>query len=350
MRVDGRWFLALPLLVGVVACGGGSDDGSDDGSDGDRRGGDGAADVEAARPEGFEASPAYLSAAIDASSGVPHRFEATVTLGERRNGDFEGLEDVPAMRGESDGVRSSSTSDPAEMADAMGGMPPELEDADLTTSVVTEGDIAYVHAPGYAEIDLPVDDTTPPIVRLAEELGDKWGRVDLTALGDDAGQLFSQLNGGQNLDPAFYLELVQAADQVEELGGDIVDGRAQIGLAADVPMAALLEAQGIDPEALAASAPPEFADLAESMTMAVEVWLDGDGRVRRLVMDMGQGLDDLVEQYDVEGEEAEVLTSMEIITKVTFSDHGDESIAVEVPAEADTVDVTESVRRIEAET
>ena len=177
------------------------------------------------------------------------------------------------------------------------------------------------------------------------DLGDHWGRVDLAALGDEGGQLFSNLNQGQNLDPAFYLELVQASDRVEELGGDIVDGTAQIGLSADVPMVAMLEAQGIDPSVLTASAPAEAADVVESLTMAVEVWLDGDGMVRRLAMDLGEGLDALLEEIDVEGEEQ--LAGMEMGTEVTFFDHGDESIEVEVPAEADTVDVTELVRRLD---
>jgi len=348
VRADGRWrrLLVIPLLVGAVAGAGCGDGGDSDDEGGGGGGGDGQGDVEAARPPGFEASPAYLSAAIDASTDVPYRFEATVSIGMGG----ESFDDVPGLTGEFDGERSSSITDPTEMAEAMGGVPPELEGVDLTIRTVTEGDTAYFYAPGWAEFERPVDETTPPNVRLARELGDKWGRVDLTALSDDAGQLFSQLNGGQNLDPAFYLELVRAAESVEELGGDIVDGVAQIGLAADVPMADMLEAQGIDPATLTAGVPEEYADIAETMTMAIEVWLDGDGLVRRLAMDLGEGLDAMVEQYDVEGEEAEVLTSIEFGTEVTFFDHGDESIAVEVPAEADTVDVTETVQRIEAET
>lgn len=344
MRVDGRWrrLLAVPLLVGAVAGAGCGDGGDSDDEGGGGGGGDGQSDVEAARPPGFEASPAYLSAAIDASTDEPFRFEATVTFGMGG----ETIEDLPALTGESDGERTFTVNDAGSMAEAMGGLPPAMEDLDLTTQVVTEGDVAYIYAPGLAEIDVPAGATAPPAIQLAKEAGDKWGRVDLAALGDDAGQLFSQLNQGQNLEPAFYLELVQATDRVEELGGDIVDGVAQIGLAADVPMTSLLAAQGIDPEALTAGAPdPELAEAMRSLTLGVEVWLDGDGRIRRLGMDIGKGFAELAEEHDFEGEEE--LADLEVGTDITFFDHGDGSITVEVPAEADTVDVTETVRRLD---
>lgn len=343
MRADGRWrrLLVVPLLVGAVAgagCGDGGD--ADRGSDGSE-GGSGGVDVEAAHPEGFEASPAYLAAAIDASGGVPHRFEATVTIGMARG---ETVEGIPAMTGEFDGERSSTETDPALMAEAMGGLPPQLVGVDLGMQLVTDGDVTYIHAPGYADLGLPVDATTPPMIALAQELGDKWGRVDLAALGDESARMVSQLNQGQNLDPAFFLELVQATDRVEELGGDIVDGRAQIGLSADVPMVAILEAQGIDAAALTASAAPDTAEALASFSLGVEVWLDGEGLVRRLGMDLGKGLEQLLEEHELEGEER--FAGFEFRTDITFSDHGDESIEVDLPAEGDTIDVTETVREL----
>jgi hypothetical protein len=82
--------------------------------------------------------------------------------------------------------------------------------------------------------------------------------------------------------------------------------------------------------------------------MAVEVWLDGRGLIRRLAMDLGEGFATLAEDHDFEGEE--MVAGMEVGTSIAFSDHGDQSIAVEVPAEADTVDITESVRRLDSAT
>lgn len=324
--------LAVPLLITLVACG-------DDDSD-----------VEATRPEGFEATPAYLARALEESSSAPFRFEAFMTMGQRVDGDFQGVEDVLIGSGEMSGTRSRMVMDPGQMVielAAAEGVEPGVDpdEVDLTMETVTDGDVFYVHAPGYAEMveRLPADRRSAH-AELVAGLGDSWGRVDLTGLADDAepSELFSQLNQGQNLDPRFYIELVKDADDVKDLGSDTVDGVGLVGLAADVPLAAMIEAQGIDPSTLVGERSGEnLAEAMEEFMIPVGVWIDEDGNVRRLSMDIGKGL---AAAAEATGESMGSMEGYTLGMSLRFFDHGDDAIEIDVPDEADTVDLTEKVR------
>lgn len=336
--------LVAPFLLVAAACGDTENDG--DSADG--------SDVQAARPPGFEASAAYLSGVVEASSSQPYRFEAFITMGFETDGEFEGITDVPVMSGASDGTRSSSDGDISRMVEEMASvdgsdLPFDPDEVDLGIETVTDGDDVYVRAPGYAEIaDLLAnpDGAVPPMITAVMDLGDKWGHVDLSALDANLlpGQVFSQLNQGQNLDPAFYIELLQDTQEVDELGVDMIDGVSAIGLAADVRMVALLEAQGVDPETVLAEVASEDADLAadvlESFAFPMEVWLDEAGDVRELTMDVGGATADLLAELGEEGPPE----GYQLATTIRFSDHGDETIEIAVPAPSDTVDITDSVQ------
>lgn len=328
--------LAAPLLVALTACGDGGPEGSD---------------VEATRPDGFEASPAYLAQVIEESTGASFRFEGFITMGQRTDGDFQGVEDVPVVSGEWNGTRSRTVQDAGEFAKALAeadGEEPrvDLDEVDLSIETVTDGDIVYIYALGYAEIaDLPMSREPSPMMQLVTDLGDSWGRVDMAALRGDteANALFSQLNQGQNLDPRFYLELVKDADDVKDLGEDTVDGLAMVGLAADVPLAAMLEAQGIDPATVVPDASPSFdvAEALEAFAIPVGVWIDEDGNIRRLSMDIGKGMAAAAEGL---GESLGPMEGFTMGMSIRFSDHGDASIEIDVPDDAGTTDLTEKVR------
>jgi hypothetical protein len=133
-------------------------------------------------------------------------------------------------------------------------------------------------------------------------------------------------------------------------GTDVIDGTQVNGLAANLTLGEMLEAQGVDPEAFVnqmrasagggpGGAPPGFDRLIESfveMEIPHEVWVDGTGYVRRISceMDMARVLSDMLP--------AGGLREMSIGSTMDFSDYGDENIEIESPA--DTVDVTDAFR------
>ena len=318
------------LVLVLAACG--SDGGNGTGGD-----------LEATRPPGFTASPAYLSQVIEASENAPFRFEATVTISPM------GVEDLTATTGASDGRRTSSVVDLsalfAEVADSAGvQLPFDPTEVEVSIETVTDGDTVYLRAPGYADIadELP-NESRAPLMAVVAELGDSWGRLQLSDLGDDfdSQALFSQLNEGQNLQPGFYLDLMKASDDVEDLGSDTFDGDSMVGLAADVPFVALLEAQGIDPASvIAESSYDKAAEALEALALPIEIWLDDVGQVRALKIDVGAGFDQMADDMGEDG----LPDGYELTTVIRFTDHGDDSIVIEVPDEADTIDLTETVQ------
>jgi hypothetical protein len=322
--------LLVAVLAVLAACG-------SDGGDG--MGGD----LEATRPPGFTASPAYLSQVIEASESAPLRFAGTITVSPM------GVEDLEAVTGASDGHRTSSVMDMsalfAEIADSgETDLPFDPDEVDLSIETVTDGDTVYLRAPGFAEIadELP-NRNNSPLTKVVAVLGDSWGRLQLSDLGDDVDSqaLFSQLNEGQNLQPGFYLDLMKASDDVEDLGSDTVDGDSMVGLAADVPFVALLEAQGIDPASIVAeSSYDNAAEAVEAFTLPIEIWLDDVGQVRVLEIDIGAGFDRMADEMGEDG----LPDGYEFTTVIRFTDHGDDSIVIEVPDEADTIDLTETVK------
>ena len=71
--------------------------------------------------------------------------------------------------------------------------------------------------------------------------------------------------------------------------------------------------------------------------MDVEVWIDGNSHVRRMSIDMGAGLDALAKEVgdDLPG------GGLGMVMTFDFFDYGDDAIEIDVPADSDTVDVTD---------
>ena len=82
------------LVLGIAACGSG-------------------ADVEVARPPGFEATPEYLALAVADLDTMPHRFEMAMRVGIESDANGSGPGISSTVSGEFDGVRqyTSTTSD-----------------------------------------------------------------------------------------------------------------------------------------------------------------------------------------------------------------------------------------------
>jgi hypothetical protein len=321
--------IGAALLLGVAACGQGDENGT--------------ADVEVGRPAGFKATPEYLAAAVEDLEGVPHRFEMTIRVGVEIDGDVSGP-DASRLSGVFDGEREHVRMDIGGFAGDDGGHMEQVVDI--------PGNALYVRGTYPAEVTEAMSSLggTMECVAALGELGDRWGRADLTALVDVLPEAWRSRVGQarlQNLDPSALLDLVAGAESVEELGTAEVQGEAMTGLAATVTAADISEAQGtstrgVEPPTGAESA--ALADLLADLEYKVEVWIDRDGYVRRLVLDQGEAMEQILEETDTPGSNA--LTAFMFILTLDLFDYGDESIQVEVPEAVDTVDITAALRGI----
>jgi hypothetical protein len=87
-----------------------------------------------------------------------------------------------------------------------------------------------------------------------------------------------------------------------------------------------------------------LADLLADLEYKVEAWIDHTGHVRRLVLDQGDAIEQILEETDTP--ESNALTAFMFILTLDLFDYGDASIQVEVPEAVDTVDITATLRGI----
>jgi hypothetical protein len=303
----------------------------------------------------FEATPEFMSAAAERSTGAPYRIEMTLAM----DVDFGGQSldfDAPMMSGEQDGELSHMLMDLAPVMEELGqlappgeAIPPEVSEADLTMEIVADRQVMYLRAPMYEALaDMPGAGEQRPMGDLAA-LGDRWGRVDLTELGDVLPlNDVASAAGGQAADPRALLELVADADDVDELGDAEVRDVPVHGLAAQVTMRELLEASGLSAEefsrSMGTSLPAGADAILDSLLDAhtsVEAWVDDDGYVRRVgyEFDLLAMLAGVMPDRDLEGDAPSGFT-YGITTD--FFDYGDDSITIEFPDPDEAVDVTDS--------
>lgn len=325
--------IAAVLVLGVAACGEGGEDAT--------------ADVEAGRPAGFKATPEYLAAAIEDLEAVPHRFEMTIQMGVEIDGDFRGP-DPSGVTGAFDGERQHVRMD-------IGGLTGWGDDGGRTEQIVDlAGNALYVRGTYSAELTEAMSVLgAGEYLEALGELGDRWGRADLAALADVLPENWrSQLSQIrlQNLDPIAFLDLIAGAESVEELGTAEVQGEPMTGLAATVTAADISEAQGRSTsvtEPNVEAEPGALGDLLASLEYEVEAWIDHDGYVRRLGLDQGDAMEQLMEEtdtYESDTYGSDTLSAFTFTLTLDLFDYGDESIEVEVPDAADTVDITAAVR------
>jgi hypothetical protein len=143
------------------------------------------------------------------------------------------------------------------------------------------------------------------------------------------GEAAGSLGGGQAYDPQVFLEMIRSSESAEELGTDEIDGVAVNGIAAEVSMADMLEAQGVSPEDLAGGG-EEIA----GMTFPMEVWVDADDLIRRIHYTFDD--ESLTDLGGAGGTPAMGGVSM----TMDFLDYGGD-ITVEVPSGDEVVDITD---------
>jgi hypothetical protein len=333
------------LLLGT-ACGGDDADQAGDDTSGVEADGSGSEGADADSATGFEASPGYLTKVVEESTGQSYRYEMTMSM----DLDGEALEfDGPIATGEFDGTRSHMQMDMGAMFEAvmgsMGGgeeLPGGMSFDDMNIEYVVDTDAMYIRAPFFNAMlgDVPAEaagelGAAGGLLDAFGRLGEGWGRVDVAALGDVApGEAAGSLGGGQAYDPQVFLEMIRGSESAEELGTDEIDGVAVNGIAAEVSMADMLEAQGLSPDDLAGG-----AEDTAGMSFPMEVWVDADDLIRRIHFTFD---DESLADLDDVGDAGAGAPAMDggVSMTMDFLDYGDD-ITVEVPSGDEVVDITD---------
>jgi hypothetical protein len=272
----------------------------------------------------YEATPEFLAAAAERSQAQPYRMEMRQSMA--------GADEVVIETGEWDGERFHARSD---LAAQFGPLLPADVNADLSIETMADDSTLYVRMPVFAALaDLTSGFAITPFGDVIDRLGTGWGRVDLAELADVMPGLLDTTSPPGTQMPGLFVDVVANAQDVEELGRDEIRGVAVDGLAAQVPFENLLGAQGTAIEGI---------ELMNDITVAIEVWIDRDGLVRRV--NFGFHRDDVAEAL---GQENELVTMSSFPVDVDYTldlfDYGDESIDVEFPADA--IDVTHAYRQM----
>jgi hypothetical protein len=262
------------------------------------------------------------------------------------------------LTGEVDGDASSMTMD---MGELLGDVPGAgLPEGGLTMEMVTDGTTLYLRAPYFATMAEQMLDQGAtradlgPLGDLAA-LGDEWGSIDLAQISPSE---VASAAGAQSTDPRAFLDMAARGTDVHELGDETIDGVETRGLGATITYGDLIEAQGQDAddvrEQMTAGAGlgaggDEFAEVFDqviegmfAMEVPVEVWVDGDDRVRRIEVDLDMsGL--MAGIAEAAGEDAGD-TGMSAEMVMDFTDYGDESIEIEIPEASQ--DITDEYRAL----
>jgi hypothetical protein len=248
-----------------------------------------------------------------------------------------GSSDKPLLTGESDGEHQGMHMDLGSMLGSLlggesGGLGGAGSDA-FTMDMVVDGQTMYIKAPFFAQLaDMMPSGSSDPSANAFKELGDGWGKVDLTRMGDMAGS-FNQ----SQMDPKKFLDMLKKTGKVKELGSDTIDGVKVNGLAAEVDLGELMKTQGVKSSQLG-----QAGDLA-GVTFPLEAWVDGDGLIRRIKFTFdGDALAKAVEASGKSGGEDISQLGISMTMAMDFTDYGDDSIKVEIPSDAK--DITEAFK------
>jgi hypothetical protein len=288
----------------------------------------------------FEATVAYLRGVAEKSASEGYHTDIYLSM----TGEVASAT-APMMTGDIEGTEFHYVMDLGplmnEMIVAMGEDPSTagvFDGIDMSMEMAGDDEVLYLRAPMLADPMFSAGAAGP--TGGLDQLGDGWGVVDLTALGD---QLPTEVAAGltsQGIDPRAVVDMIEGVDGVEDLGTGDVDGTPVHGLSADTTMAALIEASGQDPDALAAAsggAGDEVEALYQTPT-SIEVWIDDGGYLRR--MEFGWSFDDVAAAM---GGDPAMLDSigmgnLAFAYRMDMSDYG---TTVNFEAPADPVDITD---------
>lgn len=229
--------LALPLVLGAAACG------DDD-----------------AETLAVQATPAAMAEAaqetLDAGTG---RFEATMTM------EVMGQHlDVP-MTGAFDGAagRQSAEIDMGSMFQGLGDdVPTQLAGLGGTMELVRDGDVLFM------------------CWDLLETLaGSRCGSIDLSEV------VGTELPLGST-DPTSFTRALAGAEGVEEVGTETTDGVETQHFTGTFKLTTALASLDPDQAAALEASFEQLGDDVEDAVFPFDVWVDADGRIRRMVSEV----------------------------------------------------------------
>jgi hypothetical protein len=211
-------------------------------------------------------------------------------------------------------------------------------------------DMSQISVPGVSSSDMAMLDgarvemiLVPPFVYMnmggldGGLFGRDWIAIDVTQ-SDGADGLLDGL-GGMGRDPFGSLHLLEQADSYEEIGTETVRGVDTTHYRLIVNPAKAwdqLDQQGRD--ALSGSL-GDFGATPPDIDLPYDVWLDEQGRARRLSFAMGSDLLDDVAGSTANPAELQLLGDLSLTMTMEIFDYGDPSIAIEAPEGA--VDMTD---------
>ncbi|QVQ53113.1 hypothetical protein J4H86_04785 [Spiractinospora alimapuensis] len=271
-RYAGVVAMGAAVLMTTVGCSGGDSEPDSSGAADDGGGGGG--------------PMAFVADAVN-NAGSADSYRATMT-----------------MSGELEGVSVESSSDIEYVGDPEPTMRLTVAEAGAESSVLLRGSEILMSGAGFG--------------------GSEWVRMDAAELGAD---LATQ-------DPASEVEKLLAANDVEEIGSEEIDGVATTGYAGSYSTEEALE--HVDNAELAEAARQVYGDAGVD-AVDFEVFIDDDGLPRRLVNTMGDATETVFEFRDF-GEDL----TIEYPTEDQIQDLGDLTDIPDVPDVPDVSDLPDA--------
>lgn len=158
--------------------------------------------------------------------------------------------------------------------------------------------------------------------------GKEWIKIDLQAVGSEAGFDLQQLQQLGGSDPSQQLDYLRGVSDVKEVGSETVRGVETTHYQGRVDFDKVAQKH---PEA--AESVKRLQELAGIDTVPVEVWIDGDGLPRRMSMEMDMNPDTSTQGRASAPGPGPV--SMDMVME--FFDYGVD-VDVEIPADSEVLD------------
>jgi hypothetical protein len=211
-------------------------------------------------------------------------------------------------------------------------------------------DMAQISMPGLTADDQAMLDAAmlemivvPPFMYMnfggldAGMFGGDWIAIDLTQSAG-ADELLDGL-GGMGSDPFGSMRLLEQADRFEEIGTDSVRGVETTHYRLIVNPAAAWERLDEDGRAALSASLGDFGAAPPDIDIPYDVWLDEQGRARRLAFSMNADLFEEMAGARADAAELQAMGDLAMAMTLEIYDYGDPSIVIEAPAGA--VDMTE---------
>ncbi len=211
-------------------------------------------------------------------------------------------------------------------------------------------DMSQISMPGMSAEDQAMLDAAmlemivvPPFMYMnlggldAGMFGGDWIAIDLTQSAG-AEELLEGL-GGMGTDPFGSMRLLEQADSFEEIGTDTVRGVDTTHYRLIVNPAAAWQRLDDEGRSALSGSLGDFGTAPPDVDLPYDVWLDEQGRARRLAFSMNSDLFEEMAGARADAAELQALGDLAMTMTMEIYDYGEPSIVIEAPAGA--VDMTE---------